>query len=444
MITYAPPGTGRGPLDPLRLMNARRRPFPAPRHRSSATLAVVLALGLAGAGATAAAPAAAPATEASTADGAALDAQRRRLKSRVEALQRDLAQAESSRADAADSLKATAVAISDANRRLHELDRQRQAVEASLAQLEQERAATERGVAVEQALLARLLARRQASGTAEPLLLLLSGRDPAEIGRLLHHYRAIGEARTRMIADLRDRQRRAKSLADEASARRSELTALADEERAQRATLENERRRQADVVARHGAEIKRQQHEIERLRRNDQRLSRLIERLAAMPSAPAGPRTDRGTAPKMPAPLPRSSAAVSPVPAGAAGHSMQMPVRGELAARFGTPRQDGGTTWKGWFIRCAAGAEVRAVAAGRVVYADWLRGFGNLLIVDHGDGLMTLYGNNEALLTTVGETVAAGDPVAQAGSAVGGSDAGVYFEVRHQGRAVDPATWIGR
>jgi septal ring factor EnvC (AmiA/AmiB activator) len=123
---------------------------------------------------------------------------------------------------------------------------------------------------------------------------------------------------------------------------------------------------------------------------------------------------------------------------------MPMPVRGELAARFGTPRQDGGTTWKGWFIRCAAGAEVRAVAAGRVVYADWLRGFGNLLIVDHGDGLMTLYGNNEALLATVGETVGAGDPVAQAGGAVGGSDAGVYFEVRHQGKAVDPATWIGR
>lgn len=396
-------------------------------------LAAALALGLALAG-----------TDGKGADSAALDAQRRELKARVDALQRDLARTESSRADATESLKATAVAISDANRRLRELDRERQAVEASLAELEQERATTERGVAAEQALLARLLARRQASGTTEPLQLLLSGRDPAEIGRLLHHYRAIGEARTRMIADLRDRQRRARSLAGDASARRAELAAVADEERAQRATLETERRRQAEVVAQHGAEIRRQQHEIERLRRNDQRLSRLIERLAALPAPPAGPRAGRGATPKVPASPPRSSAATLPGGAGAGGPEMQMPVRGELAARFGAPRQEGGTTWKGWFIRCAAGAEVRAVAAGRVVYADWLRGFGNLLIVDHGDGLMTLYGNNEALLATVGETVGAGTPVAQAGAFVGGRDAGVYFEVRHQGKAVDPATWIGQ
>ena len=426
-------------------MTVRRRPTAAPSLGTAATLAVALALGGASGAAAAAAPRAAPAgTDVRGADSAALDAQRRELKARVDALQRDLAQAESSRADAMESLKATAVAISDANRRLHELDRERQAVEASLAQLEQERAATERGVVAEQALLARLLARRQASGTTEPIKLLLSGRDPAEIGRLLHHYRAIGEARTRMIADLRDRQRRAKSLAGEATARRAELSAVADEERTQRATLETERRRQADIVARHGAEIRRQQHEIERLRRNDKRLSRLIERLAAMPAPPAGTRAERGTAPKVPTSPQRSSAAALPGGAGAGGQGMQMPVRGELAARFGAPRQEGGTTWKGWFIRCSAGAEVRAVAAGRVVYADWLRGFGNLLIVDHGDGLMTLYGNNEALLATVGETVSAGTPVAQAGAFVGGSDAGVYFEVRHQGKAVDPASWIGR
>lgn len=425
-------------------MTSHPRP-PAHSARTLVPLGVALALAAA---AVAAAPGAAQtgpaATGAGSVDGATLDAQRRELKVRVEALQRDLARAESSRADATESLKATAVAISDANRRLHELDRERQAVESSLAQLEQERATTEREVAAEQALLARLLARRQASGTAEPLKLLLSGQDPAEIGRLLHAYRAIGEARARMIADLRDRQRRARALAAEAGARRAELAAVADEERAQRATLESERRRQADVVARHGVEIRRQQHEIERLRRNDQRLSRLIERLAAMPAPPRGPHAGSDATPPITGSPQRSSAAASPAGTGAGGQRMQMPVRGELAARFGAPREEGATTWKGWFIRCAAGAEVRAVAAGRVVYADWLRGFGNLLIVDHGDGLMTLYGNNEALLATVGDTVGAGTPVAQAGAFVGGSDAGVYFEVRHQGRAVDPATWIGR
>ena len=101
-------------------------------------------------------------------------------------------------------------------------------------------------------------------------------------------------------------------------------------------------------------------------------------------------------------------------------------------------------TWKGWFIRCAVGQEVRAIAAGRVVYADWLRGFGNLLIVDHGDGYMSLYGNNDALLASVGASVGEGDAVAQAGSSGAGFEPGVYFEIRHQGKALDPATWIGK
>jgi septal ring factor EnvC (AmiA/AmiB activator) len=119
-------------------------------------------------------------------------------------------------------------------------------------------------------------------------------------------------------------------------------------------------------------------------------------------------------------------------------------VRGELAGGFGLPREGGGTTWKGWFIRCAPGQEVRAVAAGQVVYADWLRGFGNLLIVDHGDGFMTLYGNNDALLATVGQAVRDGEPVAQAGASGGSAESGVYFEIRFEGRAVDPAPWIAR
>jgi septal ring factor EnvC (AmiA/AmiB activator) len=84
---------------------------------------------------------------------------------------------------------------------------------------------------------------------------------------------------------------------------------------------------------------------------------------------------------------------------------------------------------------------VRAVAPGRVVFADWLRGFGNLLIVDHGDGYMTLYGNNESLLRRVGDGVRGGDPVATVGSSGGSGPAGLYFELRHQGKPLDPLGW---
>ena len=139
----------------------------------------------------------------------------------------------------------------------------------------------------------------------------------------------------------------------------------------------------------------------------------------------------------------------SPAADGASGSGVvrggaTMPVRRELTGRFGAPTAGTGRSAKGWFIRCPVGEEVRAIAAGRVVYADWLRGFGNLLIVDHGDGHMSLYGNNDALLASVGSTVRKGEAIAQAGASGASPEPGLYFEVRHQGAAVDPAAWIGR
>jgi len=123
---------------------------------------------------------------------------------------------------------------------------------------------------------------------------------------------------------------------------------------------------------------------------------------------------------------------------------LKIPASGELVQRFGVPSDGGGPTRKGWFIRAPAGTPVQAVAAGTVVFADWLRGFGNLVIVDHGDGFMSLYGHNDSLLRQVGAQVDAGQAVAAAGSSGGAVDSGVYFELRHNGIAFDPAGWFGR
>jgi septal ring factor EnvC (AmiA/AmiB activator) len=121
---------------------------------------------------------------------------------------------------------------------------------------------------------------------------------------------------------------------------------------------------------------------------------------------------------------------------------LALPVRGELVNRYGSPRSDGGLTWRGLFIAAKAGDEVRAVAPGRVVFADWLRGFGNLLILDHGDGYMSLYGYNETLYKQVGQSIAGGDVVAAVGNSGGSADSGLYFELRHQGKPFDPLTWV--
>jgi septal ring factor EnvC (AmiA/AmiB activator) len=120
---------------------------------------------------------------------------------------------------------------------------------------------------------------------------------------------------------------------------------------------------------------------------------------------------------------------------------LRLPVRGTLVGRFGAPRGTGGATWKGVFVATDSGADVHAVAAGRVVFADDLRGFGNLVIVDHGDQYLSIYGNNAALLRRTGDAVKAGDVIARAGNSSGDEQTGLYFELRFRGRPFDPMNW---
>ena len=115
---------------------------------------------------------------------------------------------------------------------------------------------------------------------------------------------------------------------------------------------------------------------------------------------------------------------------------------GNLVGRFGTPRNEGPAGKNGVFIRAPEGQAVRSVAAGQVVYADWMRGFGNLLIVDHGEAYLSIYANNESLLKQTGDPVAAGEAVATVGASGGNEHSGLYFELRHLGKAFDPLRWV--
>ena len=120
---------------------------------------------------------------------------------------------------------------------------------------------------------------------------------------------------------------------------------------------------------------------------------------------------------------------------------LRLPIRGDVTAKFGSKRGEG-PTWKGLFIRAEEGTEVKAIAAGRVVFAEWLRGFGNLIIVDHGSQYMTIYGNNQSVLKHAGDAVKPGEVIASTGNSGGNEQSGLYFEMRHQGRAFDPLGWV--
>lgn len=123
---------------------------------------------------------------------------------------------------------------------------------------------------------------------------------------------------------------------------------------------------------------------------------------------------------------------------------MPMPVSGKVANRYGGKKSLGDLRWRGWTIPTAEGAEVRAIHHGRVVYADWLRGQGLLMIIDHGNGYLSLYGHNRSLQREVGDWVSPGEAVATVGSSGGAEYPGLYFEIRHDGEPVNPGLWIKR
>lgn len=124
-------------------------------------------------------------------------------------------------------------------------------------------------------------------------------------------------------------------------------------------------------------------------------------------------------------------------------HGLPMPVRGQVQGRFGVDRPDGGV-WRGVVLRAPEGTPVKAVAPGTVVYAEWLRGFGNLIIVDHGQQYLTVYAYNQSLLKRVGDPVGGGDTIALVGATGGQVESGLYFEIRHRGAPVDPAQWLAQ
>jgi septal ring factor EnvC (AmiA/AmiB activator) len=376
---------------------------------------------------------AAPAADAAAPGAGAKEKELRELRSRIEALQKQLADSEGTKSEAADALRESERAISETNRTLRELATQSREINHELAEISAESRRGEAALAAQQKLLAQLLYQHYLGGQAEPLKILLNREDPNEIARRLHYFGYISRARASLITELRANIARLQELVQQAQVKAAELAAVTAEGKAQRARLEREKRARGKVLTRVSRDVQRQRREIGTLKRDETRLARLVASLAKLMRSQPSPRLRNER-------VPQSSSAESMFLE--LKGKLRLPVRGELANRFGSPRADGGLVWKGLFIAARPGEEVRAVADGRVVFADWLRGFGNLLIVDHGDAYMSLYGNNESLYKRVGDSIRGGEPVAAVGASGGNTDSGLYFELRHQGRPLDPLDWV--
>ena len=273
-----------------------------------------------------------------------------------------------------------------------------------------------------------MLVARYAAGAPDNLRVVLSGDDPAEAARTLHYATYVSRASASALATYRSGVEEAQRLGREVEARRVRLAEVERSARADREKVLAERRERRRVFDRAAREIRASRREIKVLRADEARLARLVEQIGRIVS---GRIVERVPTPGQ-----------KPQPFSQLRGKLALPVGGELTGRFGAPRGAAGVEAKGVFIRAPEGRPVRAVASGQVVYADWMRGFGNLLIVDHGESYLSIYANNESLLRQVGDAVAVGDTVATTGASGGSEESGLYFELRHLGRAFDPLRWV--
>ncbi len=359
------------------------------------------------------------------------------IRGRIEALRKQLTESESSKAEAADALKDSERAVSETSRRVYQISGQRREVNSALARLQSQARNILANIAAEQEILSRLLYQQYVGGQSDAVRLVLNGEDPNEITRQLHYLSYVSRARAELLASLRQNLASLDKLTGETRRKSADLHALQSEETVQMRRLEKEKAQRQQVLAQVSEDLEKNRKQLSTLKRDEERLSKLIERLAREAARKSNKKPGKRLANKALPNADTGSGAFRDLKG-----KLRLPIIGELMNRFGVPRRDSGLSWKGLFIAAKPGREVKAVAGGRVVYADWLRGFGNLLILDHGDGYMSLYGNNESLLKQVGEEARSGDTIAAAGNSGGNPDSGLYFELRYQGKPFDPLPWV--
>lgn len=255
--------------------------------------------------------------------------------------------------------------------------------------------------------------------------MLLNQEDPAAVSRVLTYYRYLNEVRLTRISRIQGALTTLQTVENDIRTHTRELETLKATQLERKRRLQAARARRAEVLALLERKVSDQTTEIVRLQQDEQRLEHLLDQLqdylADVPPGPAFEARFQDYKGKLP-----------------------LPAKGRILARFGTTKYKGKLRWRGVFLGGRLGQDVISVARGRVAFADWLRGFGLLLILEHGDGYMTLYGHNQSVYAQVGDWVEAGQIIASLGRTGDAPRPGVYFEIRQQGQPRNPLQWFRR
>ena len=330
-------------------------------------------------------------------------------------------QADATRRDAlAGELLSADFSIRNAREQSVEIRKQRERSERRLADLRREQAATEKQVAEQRDTLASELKVAYMNGSEEQLKLTLNQQSPAELGRMLIYYGYFGRARAEQIAAIGERLAQLEALGETIQTETQHLREIEAQQDVQVKQLAGARRQRAQTLATIQSTLRSRSEQLAGLTREAATLERLLTELRR--ATAEFPVLERQPFDKLRGKLP-------------------WPVNGKVTARFGELRAGGPLKWKGILVEANAGAQVRAPLHGRVEYADWLNGYGYLVVINHGGGFRSFYGHNEQLYCKVGDMVTPGDVLGDLAERSAGK-ADFYMEIRNAERPVDPQKWL--
>lgn len=348
-----------------------------------------------------------------------------------------LAKQQAATAAKRDSLNAAlakqAMELSRAARAVHETDQQLTAKKKQLEQLQQQRSTLKQALDGQRAAIAQLLRATYALGHGSDLRLLLGDEDVARISRALVYSQYFQKDRVQRVRKLMGDLTRLQQLEDAINTEQQALQVKRAEREKQAKALASQRASQQKLAAEADATYKDQAQRLAALKQNAKSLNQLVDKLQKAIDQAAREAAARAAEQKK---HPSRHTPKPPLAIGDAGAD----IRGNLPWPASGAVHNYGN---GVLIRASTGSEVHAVARGRVVYAGFLRGYGMLIILNHGDGWMSMYGNNETLLHGVGDKVEAGAALGTA-SAPTGVNTGSYFELRHNSKPVDPRSWLSK
>jgi septal ring factor EnvC (AmiA/AmiB activator) len=345
------------------------------------------------------------------------------LRERISRVQQDLNEERRKRDSLQDELRQTEKRIGQVTAEIRRLDRKREKTKQRLQQLTQRRNRLAQNKAEQMDWLARTARASYMRGRQPGLKLLLNQENPERVSRLMRYQDYFQQSRGERIEALTRDLKRLRELTRKVETTREQLDQRRQAVHQRREDLKQARAERGQALEAINARVERDRQKLGQLRQDEQRLQQLLDDMGEpmddIPAEPGGRPLDELT------------------------NELPWPVSGERRVNYGDRRQ-GEMRWKGVVLNAQPGESVRAIQGGRVVYADWLRGYGLLTIVDHGEGYLSLYGYNQSLLRDVGEWVSTGDELALAGQSGGREQPGLYFEIRHRGDAVNPNRWCTR